>query len=511
MTAAKKVGSFGKTGVLLGLSLCVPLSGFSTLRMPAIFSDRMVIQAGRTTPCWGWGTPGDVIQVEFFDENGHAKSKATATVRGDGTWSLALPPTNALSGKRSGALKICSDKGEEIGISDVLVGEVWLASGQSNMEFPVANTWNRTAARERANEPVRVFKVEKRIADMPEDDVRGRWIASHASTIETFFAVGFFFATTLSRELKTPVGIIESAWGGTPVETWLSPEVMANFPDDVKYWEEYYRKTEAEFPLLEQQYQAQLAAWKANPSGSRKPVSPFRRHQNRASRCYNAMIHGLEPFALRGILWYQGESNASRPEHYKALFPALITSWRKAFSDAALPFFYVELAGYDAAWVKQEGGFARIRESQAAALDLPATGVATAIDLGKADDIHPRNKQPVGERLALLALGKVYGRSGACESPRFSGFAVEGNKVRVSLKNASGLRTRNGKLAGFEVRSEGGANWKTASGRIENDKIVLWNDEIAEPVAVRHAWAGMPEITVENEAGLPLLPFRTDR
>ncbi len=500
--------------VCLSISFALPatsLFGQYTLTLPALFSDHMVLQAGSGPICWGWAAPQENIEITFQPE-GAAPTAASARAGSNGYWETHLPP---LTAGQKGTLLISTSGGQKKQISDVLVGEVWLASGQSNMVFQVGRSSTAAEARTAANQPeIRLFRVSQVEASDPQKDVPGMWVVATPETVANFSAVAWFFGGRLHQELKMPVGLIQSAWGGTPIETWLSSKETTAFPGEVEFLRLAYEKQVADFPAEETAYARLLEERKKaapNQTGiAPTPTPPLKpRIQNTASRCYNAMIHGLEPYTMRGILWYQGESNSGRPDTYRKLFPALANSWRKAFRQPELFFFYVELAGY-AKPGDQGGGWARIRESQESVLALPKTGVATAIDVGDANDIHPTNKQTVGERLALLALGETYGKPGLHQSPQFRKAEAEGAKIRVSLDHATGLRSRTPDIQSFTIQGKDGV-WQNAQASIEGEQLVIWNPQVTEPQAVRYAWQSFPAISLENAAGLPLRPFRSDR
>ncbi len=493
------------------LLMTSPLLGQSSLTLPAVFGDHMILQAGSGAACWGQAKSGETIEVAFQPEGGNQAVNASTQAEADGHWATKLP---ALTAGQKGTLSITTSGGEKKLISDVLVGEVWLASGQSNMAFSLSRSSTAKDAVAKADQPeIRLFRVAQVESAEPRDDVQGKWEVATPQTAANFSAVAWFFGAHLHEALKTPVGLIQSAWGGTPIETWLSAGEMKEFPVDAERLQRAYEQKVTEFPAAESKYAGELEKWKqANPgkpetAAPKPPEKP--RIQNQASRCYNAMIHGLEPFSLKGILWYQGESNSGSPEPYRKLFPALVTSWRQAFRQPDLFFFYVELAGY-AVPGNVKGGWARIRESQESVLALPRTGVATAIDVGEANDIHPTNKQAVGDRLALLALGEVYGKPGLHKSPQFTKATVEGSKIRVSLDAATGLRSRTPEIQGFTIQGSDGT-WQSAQATIEGEQVLVWSLQVTEPKAVRYGWESNPPISLENAAGLPLRPFRSDR
>ncbi len=495
----------------LFVSMTSPLFGQGSLTLPAVFGDHMVLQAGKGAACWGQAAAGDTIEVAFQPEKGSQAITASARAETDGHWLAHLPP---LAAGQKGTLAITTSSGQKKIISDVLVGEVWLASGQSNMGFSLSRSSTAKEALAQANQPeIRLFRVTQLEAAEPRNDVQGAWVAATPQTAGSFSAVAWFFGARLHEALKTPVGLIQGAWGGTPIETWLSAGEMKAFPGEAERLQRAYEQKMADFPAAEEQYARQLDEWKHADPGQPEAAAPKPpekpRSQNQASRCYNAMIHGLQPFTLRGVVWYQGESNSGSPDSYRKLFPALVTSWRQSFQQPDLFFFYVELAGY-AVPGNAQGGWARIRESQESVLALPKTGVATAIDVGAANDIHPTNKQPVGERLALLAQGEAYGKTGLHQSPQFAKATLDGSKIRVSLDHASGLRSRTPEIQGFVIQASDGT-WQSAQAAIEGEQVLVWSAQVPEPKAVRYAWESNPPISLENAAGLPLRPFRSDR
>lgn len=488
-----------------------------SLRLPALFSNHMCVQADRELRCWGWAGAGNSVTVDFLDAQNAVVSSAKATAGSDGLWQVELPPL--ASGTR-GSMKIRSSEGGEKIIFDVLAGEVWLAAGQSNMRWPLGSNSRATEILAALNEPdIRLFLVDMQISDETRPDVGGSWMLASRESAEKFSAVAWFFGSFLRAETKKPVGLIQAAWGGTPIVTWLAPQVAAKFPESAQ-WETAYQKELKDSGAVLQRYQEKLEAWKAANStkelqeqnASSQPKAPRTlRPQNRPSRCYNAMVNGLMPYSLRGIIWYQGESDTGAPEPYKKFFPALISSWREQLKNPEAPFFYVELPAYNPPKPPAiSDGWARLRESQASALLLPHTGVATAIDLGNPGVLHPKNKQPIAERLARLALTEVYGREGQSKSPQFASASVESGKMKITLDHADGLRSRTEKIDQFEVAGKDGV-WKPAEALVSGTEVWVGSSEVPAPVAVRYAWANAPTVSLENKSGLPLRPFRTDQ
>lgn len=504
--------------------LLVAGSARAALVLPPLFSDRMVLQAGKPAAVWGRGDSGAEVKVRFLDKSGTAQSEASATVSADGKWSLKLP---ALPARSAGVLEIQS--GSDIKkIEDVLVGDVWLGSGQSNMEYAagapnVPKEIAEVAVKEAAaaQPQIRFFVVEKKSGlPKPQEQVNGTWTIITPANVGKISATSWYFAQALNEKLGIPVGMIVSCWGGTPVEAWMSQEMLDGTEASKEIWKRHNDLLSSYTPDKVKKLRDEMDAWqKANPTPdlqrknrNTKPKYPYWAESSRVPvRLYNGMLHGLIPYTLQGVIWYQGEANASRPEIYGELIQAMVKGWRKEWGEE-LPFYYVELAGYQKPQVEpSEGGFALIREAQAEVLALPKTGVATAVDIGLSDDIHPPYKKAVGQRLAGLALKNVHGQDLQPESPAFSTFQIEGDKVRISLKNAEGLHPREGtEVTGFAITDSSG-RWQWAQARVDGSDVVVWADGLTQPTAVHYGWANFPVLSLVNSAGLPLRPFRTDK
>jgi sialate O-acetylesterase len=370
-------------------------------------------------------------------------------------------------------------------VMDVVVGDVWLCSGQSNMEFPVngGGTFHVLRAEEEAAQArfplIRQFKVAHQAADRPKDSVGGGWKACDPATVNQFSAVGYFFAREIFRRVGVPVGLITCTWSGSPLEAWMSPVALAAFPG--------------------------FANGHPVPGASPGKVDFW------VPGClFNGMVNPLLPCAVRGVLWYQGESNVGRAAQYAAMFPALITSWRSHLGQGDLPFFWVQLASYAAPTDPTGRAWAFLREAQSRALSLPMTGQVVTIDIGDPGDVHPKNKQEVGRRLALLAKAKAYSVPVDYSGPEFRSVAQEGSSLRVSFDHAVDGLTASAKVVqSFEVA---GADRKfhRATVAIEGESIIVRSPAVAQPVAVRYAWKDNPEAELFNGAGLPAAPFRSD-
>ena len=467
------------------LWLLLSLAGLeaqATVRLPALVGSHMVLQRDRLLRLWGWAAPGEAVRLTF---RGHAY--AASMPDANGRWEATLPARPA------GGPYVLTVAGQNtIVLNDVLVGDVWLAAGQSNMQFPVKDNNPRgyqpalNADQEiaAATYPgIRMFTVNQATAFRPTAEAPGTgWQVCRPATVAGFSAVAYFFGRDLYRHFHVPVGLVVSSWGGTPAEAWMSAEALRAFPE--------FGQRLAEFTRHD---------------------STRGNNQLQPTALYNGMVAPLRPVALKGIIWYQGESNVERAEQYRTLFPALIADWRAQWQPS-LPFLFVQLANYKAAQPEPaESDWAELREAQAAALRLPATGMATAIDIGEADDIHPHLKQAVGHRLALAARQVAYGEKRLVASgPTYAGMAV-GPVVRLKFSGCgTGLAARNdAPLQGFAVA---GADHKFywATARIAGNEVLVQSEQVPTPVAVRYDWADNPTGNLMNKEGLPAAPFRTD-
>jgi sialate O-acetylesterase len=455
-----------------------------------------------------------------------------AKTAADGRWNCHLP---AVPDGTAGELEVRTKSEPPIKVVDVLAGEVWLCSGQSNMSYLLttkSRSPNETtgpeilAAAQRdataAHGALRYFAVAGKYADCPLDDVQGKWIVATPETAGRCFALSWNFAVTLHERLHAPVGVINSAIGGTAIEPWTPRPELEACPVGPSTIRRYQARLDNLGPEIKSKFAADLAAWTQRYPTlelqqqhlATKPVLA-EGNPNMPSRLYNGMIHGLEPYPLKGFLWFQGDGNFGNPQEYGELVKTLIRAWRSHWHDDTLPFYYVEMQNYTRPQQKpvEPNPMSLIREAQQAALQLPNTGVAASLDQGidKPNyEAHFPNKKPLGERLAGLALNNLYGQPGPVRSPQFKKWVIEGSKVRLQFDYADGLRLRGSAgLRGFAIRSADG-DWAWAQGKIEGQEIVLWSDAVSTPAAVRYAWAFNPLLSVENGAGLPLRPFRTD-
>lgn len=451
-----------------------PVDQAAALRLPAVLSDGMVLQQQAGVALWGWAAPGAAVAVTvpWLD------TVARATADADGRWRVELRTPKA-DGQPGTVTVRCGDATREL--RDVVLGEVWLCSGQSNMEWPLQKSVPDPDAEiaAAACPDLRLFTVRRAAAPVERDDCEGRWARCTPEVARDFSAVGYILGRTLQARLGVPVGIVNTSWGGTVAEAWTSPAGLAAFPEFA--------------PAL-----AQAAARGEAPADARP-------NPNVPAVLYRGMIAPLVPFAVRGFAWYQGESNRTRADQYRSLFPALIRDWRRLWG-AELPFYFVQIAPFE--YQNDRGEAAELRDAQAAALALPGTGMVVTLDVGDPKDIHPRRKREVGERLAALALHRTYGLTDvACDGPVCTGVAREGAGLRLRFDHAAGLAAGPDGPAGFELAGADGV-FHPATARIDGDSVVVRAAAVAAPTQVRYAWAAAPVADLRNGAGLPAAPFR---
>ncbi|TKB99081.1 sialate O-acetylesterase [Pedobacter cryophilus] len=481
------------------------LTSFSTsaiaqnITAASIFGDNMVLQQGINAPIWGTSKPNQDLTLSFAGNTLKTKSSK------DGKWMVKLPKLKA-----GGPLKmVITSAQDSLVFKYVLVGEVWLASGQSNMQMKMAEINN---AQKEINEAkfnkIRFFNVALNISHQPIEQVKGSWKLCNPENAKQFSAAAYFFARDLHLDQNVPVGIISASWGATPSEAWTSSESLINHPD-FKDSVKRYQKLEANWELLYSDFLKTNEARKSDNT-IKAPVMPVQK--NYPTALYNAMIAPIVPYGIKGVIWYQGENNSTRAVQYRSLFPLLINDWRNKWNDEKMPFIFVQLANFR---VRNEepiptDSWTMLREAQTMALKLPYTGMAVAIDIGDAKDIHPKNKQDVGKRLYLAASHVAYNKSVVYSGPIYDGMIVNKDKAEVSFKHVGkGLTSNDGPLTAFEIA---GADKKFywADAEIVGDKIVLSSKEVSKPVAVRYAWSTNPAASLFNKEGLPASPFRTD-
>ena len=509
---------------LLAMSGFASSSHASVKKLSSMFTNHAVLQRDMPVPVWGWADAGDEVIVEIGGQSKTAKADS------NGKWRVTLDPlkvgkplTLRASGGAPGGAK------NEIVIDDVLVGEVWLCSGQSNMEFALARAADGDLEVSAANHPnIRLLNVKGPGSQKPVDDFKGGWEVCSPKTAAGFSAVGYFFGRELNEQLDVPVGLIDDSWGGSSCEAWIRRDRMEGNPlynDLIKEWDDKVKDWDAS------KWKSDWAAYRKKAEAARvagKPVPPNRPladppalGNHRPANLYHARVEPIMPYAIRGVIWYQGESNAPRAYQYREMFPLMIESWREDWKQGDFPFYWVQLADFKEEKSKpSQSDWAELREAQTMTLDrLPNTGQAVIIDLGEGADIHPHRKLEVGRRLARLALAHDYGQKDVvCQSPRYESMKKQGNKILVKFTAVNGgLRSLDAKeVQGFAIAGAD-RQWKWADAKFvdpaaggKKDTVEVSSKDVAEPVAVRYAWADNPVCNLFNEILLPVTPFRTD-
>ena len=497
------------TGII---AACLLMHSASAKILPAPpFTDHAVLQRDVPVPVWGWDeTPGATITVAFRGQTKEAR------VNQSGLWRADL---DALPATAEGADLVITGS-TTVTLHDVVVGEVWLASGQSNMEWQLNNSRGFDEEKSLpANPLIRHLKIAHSPADLPVPMVKtDGWQTASPATIGGFSGLGYFFARHLAEKINVPVGIMHASWGGTPIESWLPEPVLRT----TRAWPAFntgWQQALKEFPQKYAEQPALEAAWQKAEADFRttgKPITmPWPRppmgpgSAYAPGRLFNGMIAPLAPYALRGALWYQGESNVGRHDEYRELLPAMIQAWRATWPQGDFPFLLVQLPNFSdnnptgRAW-------AQLREAQESALHVPATGMAVIIDGDEPDNLHPVNKRPVGERLALIALHRIYDqRTIEWSGPEFQALVREGAILRVRFSHATGLKSTKPEITGFEIAGDDKI-FHAATVKIDGTTVVVSSPQVPGPVAVRYAFTNAPAVSLANAAGLPAAPFRTD-
>ncbi len=469
------------------------------LSLASLFADHAILQRGKSVPVWGWAPPGEKVEVSFRG------AQAETTSDAHGRWQANLP---AMEATAKPADLIVKSYGRTLTIRDVLVGDVWLCSGQSNMEWRVDQANNAEQEIAAANFPlIRQFRVPKAYSDTLQSAVKAQWIPASPKTAGQFSAVAYYFARDLHQTLKIPIGLINASFGGKMIETFLSPEALAASEAQgaiKKRWKDEQAGLPAQMALWEKKKVASAGEGEVAATGMNPAVVVA---QHRPGGLFNAMLNPLIPYAIKGMIWYQGEHNIARAEEYRSLFPSFIKDMRQKFGQGDVPFYYVQLANYDATLDKSREGYAKLREVQLQTLDLPNTGMAVTIDIGTPENVHPKNKQDVGTRLARWAKAKTYDLGGVYSGPLFKAATRDGAVVKVSFEFAEDGLVIQEPLGSFELADRDG-KFYPASARVEGATVIVQSDTVKEPAAVRYAWANAPVATLFNQAGLPASPFR---
>jgi len=488
--------------------LCVA-AAHATVKPAALFSDHMVLQQGTDVPVWGTADPGEQVKVFFSGQT------LSTTADADGRWIVHLAKL-----KPGGPFEMQIEGKNSIALHDVLVGEVWLAAGQSNMVFTVskkaqffAGMLDEDKQIAAANYPQIHMYTEKVVkAYMPQDTALGEWQACSPDTVGAFSAIGYLFARDLQQELHVPVGIVTVAFGASTAESWLPREAFATDPqlkpllDLFDARENYFKNNPhaaaADAPPAPQTLNARSAGPRTGP------LFDPAEDQHEPTVLFNGMLHPVIPYAVRGAIWYQGESivgGRAGVELYPHVMEALVTTWRQLWGEGDFPFYAVQLAA-----LKNVSNNPMVREQQARILSAPNTGLAVTIDVGDPDNVHPKDKEPVARRLALIALAKTYGRKIEYSGPVYSSMKVEGKSIRIHFTHADGLTAKGGPLAWFQIAGPD-RRFVDADAAIDAGTVVVKSPQVPDPVAVRYAWDNYPQgANLYNAAGLPAAPFRTD-
>jgi sialate O-acetylesterase len=503
---------------LLTLTLAaLALQARAELKLPAIFGDHMVLQQKQANPVWGWDTPGTEVTVQFAGQTQTAKAGA------DGKWTVKLAPLPANA--KPATLTIRGTSQREL--KDVLVGEVWVCSGQSNMQWSVLSSWDADLEIATAKFPnIRLISVPQVGTQEPQDDFKGEWKPCSPQTVGTFSAVGYFYGRVLHQMLDVPVGLINNAWGGSAAEAWVRRDLLekdARYKTLLDGWVQREKQLSSEQARVA--HEKALADWKAKAAAAKKDGKPFTARapqspqqvlggQHRPGNLYNGVLRPTIGYGIRGVIWYQGESNAGRAHEYGHLFPMMIQHWRQEWGQGDFPFYWVQLADFKAEQPQPgDSDWAELRESQTKTQNVIKNGgQAVIVDLGEANDIHPKNKRDVAERLARIALARDYGLDLKWRSPEYKSVAIQGDKAVVTLETfGSSLRTVDvSEVKGFAICGED-RKWVWAEAKITGkDRVEVKAAGVAKPVAVRYAWADNPVCNLFSVEGLPVTPFRSD-
>ncbi len=500
------------------LFLLTPTTLLADVSLNNLFSNHMVLQQGIQNKVWGKADPGEKIAVSIAGQN-HA-----TVAEKDGAWSVQLDAIMEYGGPHT--LTVVGNNTQTF--QDILIGEVWVCSGQSNMQWPVRQATDADLTMATADlGQIRLISVPQVGTQEPQWNFKGEWAVCSPENVGDFSAVGFFFGRQLHQTLDVPVGLIDNAWGGSACEAWIDRNLLSS-DDRFKPLLDRWVRTESEMPEALKVYEKRLGLWKqaSEKAKAEKKVPPRRpRHpeslltgNSRPGNIYCGVLAPTIGYGMRGAIWYQGESNASRAVQYRELFPFMIDSWRNEWGLGDFPFYWVQLADFrDETPEPAESEWAELREAQTMTLKkLTNTGEAVIIDLGEAKDIHPKNKIDVAKRLARLALVETYKLPGIqCRSPLFQSMEQKGDRLVLTFEHvepkANGWRP-------FDIRdpigftiADSSKTFVTANARILADgRIEVWNDTVSNPVAVRYAWADNPVCNMYSSAGLPLTPFRTD-
>lgn len=490
----------------LAALLALPHVALAELKLSPVFGDSMVVQRDEPIHIWGWTAPGTAVKVEMAGHSGSDQADD------QGRFDVMLDPLPA-----GGPHEMVVQADESKTFGDVLVGEVWVCSGQSNMAFAVASANDPDLESLSAKYPnIRLISVPQVGSQEPLNDFAGKWEACTPETVKNFSAVGYFFGRQLHQTLDVPIGLIDNAWGGSAAEAWVRRDLLekdGKYDELLDRWATTEKTYDHEAALA--QWKERVAKWEETKKGNkpREPRNPLL-GQHRPANLYNGVLHPVLGYTIRGAIWYQGESNAGRAYQYRDLFPLMIQSWRDEWGQGDFSFYWVQLADFKPEVDKPaESDWAELREAQTMTMSkLANTGEAVITDLGEAADIHPKNKQDVAKRLARWALAKDYGIDIAHQSPTYKSMETSGGKAILEFDHfGKGLDTFDVREPiGFAIAGDDKVFVNANARIVGKDKVEVWSESVSQPVAVRYAWADNPICNVQSADGLPMTPFRTD-
>ena len=488
-------------------TMALAAAAHADVTLPALLTDHMVVQRALPVHVWGTAVQHESLTVTF---RGETKSAIADDL---GRWSVYLSP-----GEAGGPFQLIIKATNAIVLNDILVGDVWVASGQSNMEFPMTGLVNAEAEIAAAQYPkIRLFQVKQKPADYPQENVETKadastWTASTSESVAKSSAVAYFFARNLQQKLGVPIGLIETFWGGTPAESWTSLHALSADSSLMPVFAARAKTVDSQSTtvLQLQQEEIQFQQIVAQAQADSKSLPSRQWHPDFAAwapaALYNGMIAPLTPFAIRGVIWYQGEANSGpdRAPLYARLFQTMIHDWRTAWAEGDFPFLFVQIANWN---TTPEALWPDVRNAQRQALALKNTGMAVTIDIGDPNDIHPKNKQDVGLRLSLAARAIAYGEKIEWSGPLYRELTQEEHALRVWFDHATGLMAKGVEVTGFEIAGADG-KYFAADAKIEGTSVVVSSPTVPTPVSVRYAWAANPTCNLFNKDGLPASPFQ---
>jgi sialate O-acetylesterase len=486
-------------------------SAWSDVRTPNIFGDSMVLQRGISLPVWGMADPGEKVTVTFA-----GNSSATITGK-DGRWIVRLRKMDA-----GGPYELKITGKNSLSFKDVLVGDVWVCSGQSNMWWQIGLMKGIDQEIASADYPeIRYFSTNLVSKEEPQFDFPGnnlQWKLCSPETVKNFSAIAYYFGKAIRQDIGVPIGLIHTSWGGSVAEAWTRIDALKSKPE-LRPLVEDLDGVKAAYPKAKEEYDRKYAEFAKTqgkkPSGE-MPLAPRGPNERDwPSGLFNAMLTPMIPYGIRGVIWYQGESNSVRAWQYRTLFPVMIKDWRSAWNQGDFPFIYVQIANWKTSTIPVEGtwgSWPELREAQLMALSTPNTGMAVTIDIGDSTNIHPNNKWDVGRRLALSALHVAYGQNIAYSGPIYRSMKKDGNRIRLRFDHDDGgFTTHAGEpLQGFTIAGKDRIFYP-ASASISGNEVIVSSEKVLKPVSVRYGWEDNPTCNLYNNAGLPASPFRTDR